>query len=382
MGTSIFDELGTKAVINARGTYSLLGGSVFSPRVWAAMEAAARSYVDLADLIDASGRVIAGLLGTEAALPTPGVAAALALASAAFVAEGDGAKLERLPDVSGMKSDILIQRWHRYRYDRTLRLSGATLVDVGDEDGTTGDQLAAALGPRTAAICVPAHLDGEPGTVSLADVIAIAHRRGVPVLVDAAYLVSPIERLLGLARCGADLVCFSAKYLGGPNAGGFACGRQTWVDAVSRAGFTSFELGEHRVFGRPFKLDRHTVVGVVAALQEWLEMDHDARQEGNERKVQTMIRALADLPGIELTPCLFSMEETLVPEPINCLHVRITPATGTSARDVSAGLWDLNPAIAVHVKDDALMAVVETLADGEEEVVAGRIRDALARRPD
>lgn len=87
MGTSIFDELGAKAVINARGAYSMLGGSVFSPGVWAAMEAAARSYVDMADLLDASGRVMAGLLGTEAALATPGVAAALALASAAFVAE-------------------------------------------------------------------------------------------------------------------------------------------------------------------------------------------------------------------------------------------------------------------------------------------------------
>jgi L-seryl-tRNA(Ser) seleniumtransferase len=380
MGTSIFDEMGTKPVINARGIYSMLGGSVFSPRVWAAMEAAARSYAEMADLIAAAGRVIAGLLGTEAALPTPGVAASLALASAAFVAEGDGAKLERLPDVAGMKTDVLIQQRHRYRYDRALRLSGARLVAVGDENGTTVDQLAGALGPRTAAICVPAHLDGEPGTVSLADVIATAHRQDVPVLVDAAYLVYPIERLLALARSGADVVCFSAKYMGGPNAGGFVCGRTTWVDAVSRAGFTSFELGEHRVFGRPFKLDRHTVVGVVAALQEWLEMDHDARQEGYERKVQTMMGALSGVPGIELTPCSFSMEETLIPEPVNCLHVRITPETGTTARDLGAELWALNPAIALHARDDTLMAVVETLAEGEEEIVAGRIRDALVRR--
>jgi D-glucosaminate-6-phosphate ammonia-lyase len=380
MGTSIFDEMGAKPVINARGTYSMLGGAVFSPRVWAAMEAASRAYVDMASLIDGAGRVIARLLGVEAALPTPGVAASLALASAALVAEGDGAKLERLPDLSGMKSDILIQRRHRYRYDRALRLSGARLVEVGDEDGTSVDQLAAALGPRTAAICVPAHLDGEPGTVSLADVIALAHRQGVPVLVDAAFLVFPVERLLELARSGADVVCFSAKYMGGPNAGGFICGSKTWIDAVSRAGFTSFELGEHRVFGRPFKLDRHTVVGIVAALGEWLEMDHDARQEGYERKVQTMMGALSGVPGIELTPCSFSMEETLIPEPVNCLHVRIKQETGTSARDLSAELWALNPAIALHARDDALMAVVETLADGEEEIVAGRIRDALVRR--
>jgi D-glucosaminate-6-phosphate ammonia-lyase len=382
MTASIYDELGAKTVINARGTYTTLGGARFSSRVWAAMEAAATTYADMADLIAAAGRIIARLLGVEAALPTPGVAASLALASAAFVAEGDGAKLERLPDVAGMKSDILIQRRHRYRYDRTLRLSGAALVDVGDDDGTTPAQLTAALGPNTAAVCVPAHLDGEPGTVSLADVIALAHEHNVPVLVDAAYSVFPLDRMVSLARSGADVVCFSAKYMGGPNAGGFISGNKRWIDAIARAGFTSFELGEHRVFGRPFKLDRHTVVGIVAALQEWLEMDHDARQEANERKVQTMIRTLAGVPGVELTPCLFSMEETLIPEPINCLHVRLTPAAGATAETVAADLWSQNPAIAFHVKDDALMAVVDTLAAGEENIVAARIRDALVPRRD
>ena len=380
MGPSILDELGTRAVINARGTYSILGGAVFSPRVWAAMDAAAHTYVDMDELLTGSGRVVAGLLGAEAALVTPGVAAALALSAAAFVADRDGPNLERLPDVAGMKADLLIQRRHRYRYDRVLRLSGARLVDVGDEDGTTAGQLAAALGPSTAGVCVPAHLDGAPGTVPLADVVAIAHGRGVPVLVDAAYLVYPVERLRGLAGCGADVVCFSAKYLGGPNAGGFVSGRKAWVDAVYRAGFTGFERGEHRVFGRPWKLDRHTVVGVVAALQEWLEMDHEARHAGYERKVRAMARALAGVPGIEPAPCRFPAEEPATAGPPNCLRVRIGPASGTSAGAVGEALWGLNPAVAVHVRDDALLVVVEALADGEEEVVAARIREALAPR--
>ena len=380
MGGSVYDELGTRAVINARGRYSLLGGTVFSPRVWAAMTEAAGAYADMDDLLSASGRVVAELLGAEAALVTPGAAAALALASAAFVARGEGPKLERLPDVAGMPSEIVIQRRHRYRYDRVLRLSGARLVDVGDDNGTTADQLAAALGTPTAAVCVPAHLDGAPGTVPLVDVVATAHGRGVPVLVDAAYAVYPLERMLGLARSGADLVCFSAKYLGGPNAGGFVCGRKAWVDAVARAGFTSFERGEDRVFGRPWKLDRHTVVGVVAALREWLEMDHAARHAEDERKVGAMIRALGGVPGIEPTPCRFPPEEPPAAGPINCLRVRIAPETGTSAPEAAAALWALNPAIAVHVRDDALLAVVEALADGEAEVVAARIRGVLAPR--
>ncbi len=106
-------------------------------------------------------------------------------------------------------------------------------------------------------------------------------------------------------------------------------------------------------------------------------MDHKARHDGYECKVRAMIQTLGGVPGIELTPCRFPMEETPIPQPINCLQIRITPATGTNAHDLSARLSGLNPAIALHVRHDALLAVVETLAAGEEEIVAARIRDVL-----
>jgi L-seryl-tRNA(Ser) seleniumtransferase len=379
MTDSIFDTLGSKPTINARGIYSTLGGAIFSPRVMAAIEAANRSYVDMDDLLTAAGRVIANLLGAEAAYPTPGAAAALALGAAACITRGDGARLEQLPDTSGLPDEVLIQRRHRYRYDRNVRVSGAQLVEAGDERGTTLEQLAAVIGPRTGAICFPAHLDGAAGTVALDQVQALARERDVPLLVDAAFLVYPIERMQALASGGADLVCFSAKYMGGPNAAGFVCGRRRWVDAFAAASFTSFELSAHRVFGRPFKLDRHAIAATVVALQEWLETDHDARLEGYERKVQAIGRRLHDVPGVELTPMCFTMEETLAPEPINSLHVRVTPATGTTAEVVAGSLRAANPSIATQVVDDAVVVVVETLLDGEEEVVAERLRSELRR---
>jgi L-seryl-tRNA(Ser) seleniumtransferase len=377
MDTAIFGQIGSKPVINARGAYSTLGGAIFSPRVWAAMEAANRSFVDMDDLLRASGRRIASLLGADAALVTPGAAAALALGSAAMITRGDGARLERLPDTAGMPAEILIQRQHRYRYDRAIELSGARLVEVGDGQQTVLDHIKQAIGPNTAGICFPAHLDRAPGTVPLDEVLALARRRGLPTIVDAAYQVYPLSRMRDLACVGAELVCFSSKYMGGPNAGGFLCGSQEWIQLASRTTFTSFELGEHRVYGRSHKMDRHLVVAVVEALQEWLEMDHDARLESYEVKVQTMLRILDNVPGIELTPHFFTMEETLEAEPVNCLKIHISPEIRTSASAAGQHLQGLDPSIAVHVRDDALLAVVDTLEPGEEIAVAEQLRKLL-----
>lgn len=231
--------------------------------------------------------------------------------------------LAQLPETTGMPHEVVIQQRHRYRYDSVIRLPGARVVEVGGPDGTSADELDAAIGSKTAAVFVPAHLDGAAGTVRLADAIQIAHGRGVPVFVDAAYLIYPLELMRQLATSTADLVCFSAKYFGGPNSGGFVCGRTEWIEAVGRADFVSFELGQHRVLGRAFKLDRHTVIGTLAALEEWLVMDHDARLRGYARRVQTIAKHLGLLRGISLAPMCLTMAETLEPEPVNCLVLRV-----------------------------------------------------------
>jgi seryl-tRNA(Sec) selenium transferase len=141
IGTSIFDDLGVKPVINALGNWTMLGGSSPSPRLLAAIAAAGRYYVDMEELLDKSGRLIAGLVGAEAAYVTPGAAAALALGAAACMTGGDRAKMAQLPDTTGLKSEILIQKRQRYKYDRALTIFGARLLEVGDDSGTTPHQL-------------------------------------------------------------------------------------------------------------------------------------------------------------------------------------------------------------------------------------------------
>jgi L-seryl-tRNA(Ser) seleniumtransferase len=378
MSSTIYDQLGTKPVINALGIYTDLGGSILSPAVWSAMEQANQSFVSMVDLLDKTGMLIADLVGAEAARVTPGAAAAIALGTAACLTGTDGTRMELLPETGGMKSEVLIQRRHRYKYDRCARMVGARLVEVGDEAGTTRAQFEAALGPQTAAILFPAHLGAAPGTIPLAEVAAIARPGGVPTLVDAAYMNYPVEIMSSFTAAGADLVCFSAKYFGGPNAGGFICGRPDLIEAVAGVDFTRFESGRYRIYGRPFKLDRQIVVGVVAALREWLSMDHAARFAGYRRMVDTMSEALSSVRGLEFTPLCFTMQETLEPEPVNCLRVRIGPATGTTAQAVAEALHAGNPGVLVHLDGDALIVDVEVLRPGDDAYIAEQLRRILA----
>jgi L-seryl-tRNA(Ser) seleniumtransferase len=176
--------------------------------------------------MDGAGQIVADMLGAEAGRVTPGASSAIALMVAACMTGTDGAKMEQLPDTTGMKDEVLLQKKQRYIFDRMIRHPGAKLVEVGDENGTTAEQLRAAIGPQTACVFYPPHLEGTPGTLDLAECMAIAHEGGVPIVVDAAFKNYPTELMGSYTAAGADLVCFSAKYYGGPNTGGFVVGRR------------------------------------------------------------------------------------------------------------------------------------------------------------
>ena len=378
---TIYDQLGVTPVINARGNYTTLGGSSFSPAIRRAMEEANRYFVDMQTLQDRAGQAIADLLGAEAALVTPGAAAALALGTAACITGLDGTKMERLPDTAGMKRDVLIQRGHRYHYDHCVTIVGARLVEVGDDAGTGPEQLAAALGPDTAAILFPAHLDGEAGTVPLAEVIRLARERGVPTLVDAAGQVFPLERMQGYAAQGCDLVCFGSKYFGGPNSAGILCGTghgRELVAAAALQSFIGYETSGHRTFGRPLKLDRQEIVAVVVALREWLTMDHEARLRRDADKASAIARHLEGIPHVTAGMQAESGPARWVDRAAR-LRVDVDPRGGRTAAQVAEALAQGNPSILLHVEGDALVLAVATLWDGDEQIVGRRLREELTR---
>jgi D-glucosaminate-6-phosphate ammonia-lyase len=374
---TIFEHLGVPPVINASGIYTDLGGSRLSPSIWAAMAEVNERFIDMVELLDRTGKTIAGMLGVEAARITPGASAAIALGIGACLTGESREKMERLPETSGMANEVILQRGHRYKYDRCVLLPGARLIEVGSESGTRREEIERAIGPNTVALFLPAHLDGHNGTVPLAELAAIGDRHGVPTFVDAAYMNYPVEIMSSFNAQGADLVCFSAKYFGGPNGGGLICGRADLVAAVAAIDFTRHESGPYRRFGRAFKMDRQVVVATVLALQEWFAMDHEARWQGYRRQVEILCNELAGIPDVTLTPMCFTMDEQLVPDPVNCLVVDFSPTATRSAEAVSHALASGNPSIRCIVEGNALVIVVETVRDGEEIVIAERVRQAI-----
>lgn len=377
-GSELFDRLAIRPVINACGIYTDLGGSRLSPGVWAAAEAFNGQFVRMTELLDRTGERIASLLGVEAARITPGAAAAIFLGTAACLAGTDGEKSQQLPDTTGMRNDVLIQAGHRYKYDRQVGMTGARLTEVGSKNGTRADQLEAAIGPDTAAILHPAHLDGKPGTLTLEEVVKIAQARGIPVIVDAAYLNYPTEIMGEFMRRGADLVCISAKYFGGPNAGGFILGRKALIEAVSNVHFTRYESGKYLKLGRPLKMDRQMVIAVLVALEEWLSLDHAARFAQYERQVSMLKDRLSGLKGLKLDAKCFTMDERFIDAPVNCLLVTFDRAAAKPAAEVARLLEEENPSILAIQEGDKIGFVMDVLADDEVAFIGERLKALLS----
>lgn len=317
------------------------------------------------------------LLGAEAGYITPGCAGALALAAAACVTGNDAAKMARLPDTTGMKNEIVIQKIQRYKYDRCCTIIGARYVEAGDANGTTAEQLEAAIGPRTAAVLCWEH---GAGALSIEEVLKIAHAHDVPVIADAAGRVYPTELMKRYPALGVDLICYASKYFGGPNSGGMLLGRRDLVKAAAAQGFIGFENGDHGAFGRPLKLDRQEVVGLVAALEEWLEMDHSARLRGLERRLQPVAETLRGIPGVTVTPL------PAPPDPATRLLVIPDPAVvGKTAPQIGDALLNGYPSIWVGGYPSLFMEpgctgltiVAQTMTDEDAQVLASRLREVL-----
>jgi len=372
--TSIYEEIGLTPVINAMGHVTVLGGSTPSPRVKAAMEQAERSYIDMAQLHAKAGETIAKLLGAEAAYVTSGAAAALALGTAACIAGQDPEKIARLPHAEGLKNRVVIQKVQRYHYEHVTTIPGAILVEAGDDAGTQPEQLRAALGPDTAAVLYPAHLEGRPGALSLHQTVEIAHAQGVPVLVDAAGQVYPISKMTSYPQSGADLICYGAKYIGSVHSSGILCGKKELVDAAVMQGFIGYEtVSRGTAFGRPMKLDRQEIIAVVVALQEWLTMDHERRLADLESKLTTIGRQLDGLRGVRLD---YLQREGSSPR---VLQIRLDPNTAhLDARTLAQRLREGNPMVYVGAGSDAITINPTTLSDDDAQIVGQRITSLLA----
>jgi D-glucosaminate-6-phosphate ammonia-lyase len=360
----VYEHLGVRPVINAAGIYTDFGGSVLPAGVREAVNAVNGTFASMTELLDRSGELLAGLLGVEAARVVPGASAGIALSVGACMTRSDGRLMEQLPDTSGMRHNVLIQRNQRYKYDRCARMTGATLVEC-DPEG-----MDEALAGDVACVLYPVHLEGREGTLTLAETAERAHAHGVPVVVDAAYMSYPIELIASYGAQGADLTMFSAKYFWGPNAGGFVYGKPELIAAVAQIDFTRFESGPHLIFGRAFKMDRSAVVGTVLALEEWLAMDHDARWSSYRARGEALATALGH--GASLAQ--FTLDERLVEEDPNSLVVDAAGREDALAAELMAG----SPSIVCVPMEGKLVFCLETVAEDDDAALLERIRSVLA----
>jgi D-glucosaminate-6-phosphate ammonia-lyase len=367
-------RFGVRPVINARGVSTTLGVCM-SDTVWGAATEANAAYCPLSELLDGSGEFIARLTGVPAARVTPGALAGIAMGIAACIAGSDGPRLEQLPDTTGMRSEVILQRGHRYRYSRGVALAGGRVVEVGTGAGTTPAQIEDAISERTAGALLPAHLDGHAGTVALRALVEICHRHGIPVFVDAAYMSCPGELVRTYTDLGADLACFSAKYFGGPSAAGFLSGTERMLDAVAALDFTSFDLGEYLVFGRAFKLDRWTIVATAAALEEWFAIDHDVRLANLERRAERVARRLAEVTGLSADARYFTREEELTSGHANAVALHVAPDGGRCAA-LEAALGDGHPRVLCIRQGEHLVFRLDSIDEKDDAGLEARIAEA------
>ncbi|MBT3344646.1 MAG: aminotransferase class V-fold PLP-dependent enzyme [Gemmatimonadetes bacterium] len=398
--THVYERLGIRPVINALGPATRVSGSIMPLEVADAMREASQYCVDITSLQARASQIIAGHTGAEAGYVTCGAAAGLLLATAACVTGLDPTKMNRLPDTKGMKNRVVMARSHRNFYDHAVRSVGIELVEVGIADRYSGAgvrdaepwEYTAAIDEDTAAVFYVAYTHTQP---DLPAVVEVAHAAGVPVIVDAAGQLPPASNLRRFIDEGADLVAFSGgKAIRGPQASGILCGRRELIEAVALQHLDLDILWDqwnppielidkrhlpgapHHGIGRPCKVGKEEIVGLLTALEIFVNEDPAARRQAWLELMQQLLAAAGDIPHIELS---------LVNDPkrsqVPVIHALIDEeACGMSALDIIRQLQDSDPSIQAnptHVREGKVAFGPMCLKPGEPEIVGRRLREIL-----
>lgn len=389
-----YARLGVRTAINAAGTLTRLGGSLMEPEVTAAMAEAARRFVRIDELQAAVGRRIAEATGAEAAIVTSGAAAAVTLAAAACIARLDFARMDRLPDTSGMPCEIIVPRSHRNGYDHALRAAGARLVEVGVAERTRDPQpweIETAISPQTVAIAFAAGFS----PLRLDEVVEVARKHSLPVIVDASAELPPKSNLRAFIDAGADLVALSGgKGLRGPQSSGILCGRRELVASAALQMWDMDQLRElwnppaelidaaipqrgvpNHGIGRSMKVGKEEIVGLAVALERFLNLDEQAERTRLDRTTNKLIEGLGGIAGLSVSPIERRGLWSLVRLDIDAVQC------GRTALDVARKLAEGTPAIYLAdagARDGMLAIDPFCLEPGEAETIVARVQELLS----
>ncbi len=366
--SGIYDRIGVRPVINARGATTAVGGTLMDPEVLDAMVEASRSFVVIDELNAKVGEKIAELTGAAAGYVTSGSAAGMALAAAACIAGTDPYLIRRLPDSTGIPNEIVIHRSHRIDYDIMYRAGGGRLVEIGLPAKTEQWELERAITSHTAAVAFHDSPVLGGGTLDFKTVVEIAHARGVPVIVDAASTLPPVQHLRRWVEWGADLVIFSGgKGIRGPQDSGLIAGRSDLIAAVRANG------SPNAAIGRGMKVSKEAMAGLWVALDRFAHADHAGEHARRLEQARHVASCLASLPACRVE-IRADWEEW--PAPV----VQIRPADAAwNGEAVRESLREGDPPIHVDFYREGIQVGTHCLAPGEEAIVADRLRAIFER---
>ena len=377
-GTSnVYERIGVRPLINGRGTWTYLSGSLILPEVREAMDAASRQFVDLIELQAGVGKRLAALSGAESGMITSGSAGAMAAATAACMAGTDPEKIWRLPDTTAMKNEV-VMLGGRSAFDSAIRLTGAKLVIVKALADLSG-----AIHEKTAMVYTTWRDD------SLPKALEITRRANIPLLLDDAAGIPPIENLSRYAKLGVDLYCFSGgKGMRGPQCAGVLLGKKNLIDAALK-NYNPYEGS----ICRPMKVGKEEIIGMLTAIETWQKLDINALNREWSARVSRISKLVETVPGVST--------KTYVPEEGNSYPtLQVTwdeQKFGLTVEQCDEQLRAGNPRIEVLTNSNpSLVPAVEegsggkheapknkleivsmTLQDGEDLIVGKRLRQIL-----
>ncbi len=365
---NLYRSIGVRPVINARGTFTIITGSTTLPEVKRAMDEASRSFVHMDELMDGVGKRLAELSGAEWGIVTAGCAAALTHCTAAAIAGANPERMQRLPDLAGLKSEVIVPAYSRNVYDHAIRMVGAKLVVV-HEPG----ELEPAFNDRTAMVYILAG-PGDEGPLGTQAVSQIARRKNVPVIVDAAAEILTLNPNVHLQR-GASAVAYSGgKCIRGPQAAGLLLGEKALLQAAW------INSAPHHAFGRSLKVGKEEIMGMLAAVEMWVKRDHKAEWAEWQAWLDRIAASVKRVDGVT----------TEMKQPNGGLSNR-TPSlqiawdaakVGITGQQLAKYVLDTEPRIVVAGSTASSVSIVPyQMSPGDEKIVADRLYAVLSKPP-
>jgi L-seryl-tRNA(Ser) seleniumtransferase len=373
IGADIYQSIGVRPIINCKGTFTIISGSLSLPEVKRAMEEAGRHYVHMDELMEGVGKRLAEITGAPWGIVTAGCAAAMTHVTTACLVGTDPERMQQLPNLHGLKSEVVIPNYSRNVYDHAIRMLGVKIIEVSDPA-----KLEAAFNERTALAYILAG-PGDEGPLGTKVVAAVANSKGVPLLVDAAAEDLTIPNI-HLQR-GATVVTYSGgKILRGPQCAGLALGDKNLLQAAWA------NSAPHHAFGRSLKVGKEEIMGMLAAVEAWTRRDRKVEWAMWQSWLDTIAGRVTKVSGVSTKIVMPDSLSNNAPT----LAIEWDGAKlGITGEEVSKHLYDAEPRIILadsegsrpHSMASSVSVMPYMMMPGDDKIAADRLFAVLSQPP-